>query len=88
MAAELRAALAAGAFGLSTSRTLLHRGADGQLVPGTFAGRDELTELRVRLLLLRGQLGETLPLGLELRLELLRRLLGLLLALALLLHRL
>ena len=42
MAAELRAALAAGAFGLSTSRTLLHRGADGKLVPGTFAGRDEL----------------------------------------------
>lgn len=42
MAAELRAALAAGAFGFSTSRTLIHRGADGHLVPGTFANRDEL----------------------------------------------
>jgi len=42
MAAELRAALAAGAFGFSTSRTLIHRGVDGKLVPGTFAGRDEL----------------------------------------------
>ena len=35
-------ALAAGAFGFSTSRTLIHRGADGKLVPGTFAGRDEV----------------------------------------------
>ncbi len=42
MAAELRSALRAGALGFSTSRTLIHRGADGKLVPGTFAGRDEL----------------------------------------------
>ena len=42
MAAELRAGLRAGALGFSTSRTLIHRGADGKLVPGTFAGRDEL----------------------------------------------
>ena len=42
MAAELRAALRAGALGFSTSRTLIHRGADGRLVPGTYAGRDEL----------------------------------------------
>ena len=42
MGAQLRAALAAGAFGFSTSRTLIHRGADGKLVPGTFAGRDEI----------------------------------------------
>ncbi|MFN0186575.1 MAG: N-acyl-D-amino-acid deacylase family protein [Aquabacterium sp.] len=42
MADHLRAALAAGAFGFSTSRTLIHKGADGKLVPGTFAGRDEV----------------------------------------------
>ena len=42
MAAELRSGLRAGALGFSTSRTLIHRGADGKLVPGTFAGRDEL----------------------------------------------
>lgn len=42
MAAELRAALRAGAFGFSTSRTLIHKGADGKLVPGTFANREEL----------------------------------------------
>lgn len=42
MAAELRAALRAGALGFSTSRTLIHKGADGKLVPGTFANRDEL----------------------------------------------
>ena len=42
MANELRSALRAGAFGFSTSRTLIHRGADGKLVPGTFAHRDEL----------------------------------------------
>jgi N-acyl-D-amino-acid deacylase len=42
MSQELRASLRAGAFGFSTSRTLIHRGADGKLVPGTFANRDEL----------------------------------------------
>jgi N-acyl-D-aspartate/D-glutamate deacylase len=42
MAAELRAGLRAGALGFSTSRTLIHRGADGKLVPGTFANREEL----------------------------------------------
>ena len=42
MAVELRSGLRAGALGFSTSRTLIHRGADGKLVPGTYAGRDEL----------------------------------------------
>ena len=32
----------AGALGFSTSRTLIHKGADGEYVPGTFAGEDEL----------------------------------------------
>jgi N-acyl-D-aspartate/D-glutamate deacylase len=38
----VREALAAGAFGFSTSRTLAHRAIDGQPVPGTFAAEDEL----------------------------------------------
>ncbi len=42
MAAELRAGLRAGALGFSTSRTLIHRGADGVLVPGTNANRAEV----------------------------------------------
>ena len=42
MATELRSALRAGAMGFSTSRTLIHRGADGVLVPGTFAPREEI----------------------------------------------
>ncbi len=42
MAAELRAGLRAGALGFSTSRTLIHRGADGVLVPGTNANREEV----------------------------------------------
>jgi N-acyl-D-amino-acid deacylase len=35
-------ALRAGALGFSTSRTLGHRAVDGELVPGTHAGEDEL----------------------------------------------
>jgi N-acyl-D-amino-acid deacylase len=42
MAAITRDALAAGALGFSTSRTLLHRAVDGEPVPGTFAGEEEL----------------------------------------------
>jgi N-acyl-D-aspartate/D-glutamate deacylase len=42
MAAIVRDALRAGALGFSTSRTLLHRAVDGEPVPGTFAGEDEL----------------------------------------------
>jgi N-acyl-D-aspartate/D-glutamate deacylase len=42
MAAIVREALAAGALGFSTSRTLLHRAVDGEPVPGTFAGEEEL----------------------------------------------
>ena len=32
----------AGALGFSTSRTVLHRAKDGEVVPGTYANRDEL----------------------------------------------
>ncbi|MEL6875223.1 MAG: amidohydrolase family protein, partial [Pseudomonadota bacterium] len=35
----------AGALGFSTSRTVLHRSVDGELVPGTTATKDELIEL-------------------------------------------
>ena len=39
------AALQAGAFGVSTSRTLAHRAIDGEPVPGTFAAEAELRAL-------------------------------------------
>ncbi len=42
MAQHVRESVLAGALGFSTSRTLLHRGSDGVLVPGTHAERDEL----------------------------------------------
>jgi N-acyl-D-aspartate/D-glutamate deacylase len=42
MAELVREGLAAGALGFSTSRTMLHRAIDGEPVPGTFAGEDEL----------------------------------------------
>jgi len=42
MARIVREALAAGALGFSTSRTLLHRAIDGEPVPGTFATEHEL----------------------------------------------
>jgi N-acyl-D-amino-acid deacylase len=42
MAAIVRDGMAAGAVGFSTSRTQLHRAVDGEVVPGTYAGEDEL----------------------------------------------
>jgi N-acyl-D-amino-acid deacylase len=42
MAAIVKAGVAAGALGFSTSRTLAHRAIDGEPVPGTFAAEDEL----------------------------------------------
>ena len=38
-------AMAAGALGLSSSRTVMHKGADGQPIPGTYATLDELVAL-------------------------------------------
>ncbi len=38
-------AMAAGALGLSSSRTVLHKGADGQPIPGTYATVEELVAL-------------------------------------------
>ena len=45
MGALVEEAIKAGALGVSTSRTLLHKSSDGDLVPGTFAERDELFAL-------------------------------------------
>ena len=42
MAALVESGLRAGALGFSTSRTPIHRSIDGELVPGTNAGDDEL----------------------------------------------
>jgi N-acyl-D-amino-acid deacylase len=42
MARLVREAQAAGAFGVSTSRTVVHKAVDGEPVPGTFAAMDEL----------------------------------------------
>ncbi len=42
MAELVKQALDAGALGFSTSRTILHRAADGELVPGTTADREEV----------------------------------------------
>ena len=42
MAAIVKEAIAAGALGFSTSRTMLHHALDGTPVPGTFATEDEL----------------------------------------------
>jgi len=42
MAAVVREAIAAGALGFSTSRTIVHRAISGEPVPGTFAAEDEL----------------------------------------------
>ena len=45
MAALVKEAIAAGAVGFSTSRTVLHRSIDGEVVPGTTADALELTTI-------------------------------------------
>ncbi|CAB4365121.1 MAG: amidohydrolase family protein [Actinobacteria bacterium] len=45
MARLAREAMAAGAFGFTTSRTLGHRALDGTPVPGTYASWDELSSI-------------------------------------------
>jgi N-acyl-D-amino-acid deacylase len=42
MRAIVKEAIAAGALGFSTSRTIAHRAIDGEPVPGTYAAEDEL----------------------------------------------
>jgi N-acyl-D-amino-acid deacylase len=45
MAAIVREAVDAGALGFTSSRTMLHRALDGEPVPGTFAGAEEMVAL-------------------------------------------
>jgi len=45
MAAIVTEAVEAGALGFSSSRVMLHRALDGEPVPGTFAGADEMVAL-------------------------------------------
>jgi N-acyl-D-amino-acid deacylase len=45
IAAAVREGIRAGALGASTSRTRVHRTRDGELVPGTFAGVEEVTAI-------------------------------------------
>ncbi|MCU1394031.1 MAG: dan 2 [Ilumatobacteraceae bacterium] len=63
MAVHVRAAVAAGAVGLSTSRSLNHKTLDGVLVPGTFASFDELSGLAQALIDGGGGLFEVVPTG-------------------------
>ena len=63
MAVHVRDAVAAGAVGLSTSRSLNHKTLDGALVPGTFASFDELAGLAQALTDAGGGLFEVVPTG-------------------------
>ena len=56
MAALVKEAIAAGALGFSTSRTILHKAVDGEPVPGTYAAEDELFGIGAVL----GELGQGL----------------------------
>ena len=42
MARIVHEGMRAGALGFTTSRTVIHRGSDGECMPGTFASRDEI----------------------------------------------
>ena len=63
MADHVRASIAAGAIGVSTSRSLNHRTLDGELVPGTFADADELVGLARAMVDAGGGLFEAVPSG-------------------------
>ncbi len=63
MAAHVRSSIAAGAIGVSTSRSLNHRTLDGELVPGTFANSTELVALAQAMVDAGGGLFEAVPTG-------------------------
>ena len=63
MAAIVKEAVAAGALGFSTSRTMLHHALDGTPVPGTFATEDELFGIGNALRELDAGLFEVSPAG-------------------------
>jgi N-acyl-D-amino-acid deacylase len=58
-------AIAAGAIGFSTSRTLNHRARDGEPVPGTFAAMDELDGIADAMVSAGHGVFEVAPQGLE-----------------------
>ncbi|HEY4331789.1 MAG TPA: amidohydrolase family protein [Ilumatobacteraceae bacterium] len=62
-------AIAAGAIGFSSSRTLNHKARDGEPVPGTFAAEDELNGLADGVVDAGGGLFEVAPQGLEFEAE-------------------
>ncbi len=63
MAKHVREAIAAGAVGFSTSRSLNHKTLEGELVAGTFAGGDELIGLARAQQEAGGGLFEVVPSG-------------------------
>jgi N-acyl-D-amino-acid deacylase len=63
MARHVRAAIEAGAVGVSTSRSLNHKTLDGDLVPGTFAASEELIGLAQAMVEAGGGLFEAVPTG-------------------------
>ncbi|MCB0994040.1 MAG: amidohydrolase family protein [Acidimicrobiales bacterium] len=63
MARIVQEAIEAGALGFSTSRTLVHRAADGELVPGTTAGEAELLAIGSALAAAGSGVFEVSPLG-------------------------
>ena len=65
MAALVREAIEAGAFGFSTSRTIGHRAADGNPVPGSYASAAELLAIAEAMVAGGGGLFESAPAALE-----------------------
>jgi N-acyl-D-amino-acid deacylase len=65
MSGLVKEAIAAGAVGFSTSRTLAHRARDGEPVPGTFAELAELDGIADAIVAAGGGLFEVAPQGLE-----------------------
>ena len=63
MAELVRDGIRAGAVGFSTSRSLMHKSLDGELVPGTFATLDELVGLAGAVADAGGGLFEAVPTG-------------------------
>ena len=65
MAAIVIEAVEAGAVGVSTSRTILHKAVDGEPVPGTFAAEDELFGLGRALAAVGRGVFELAPAGIQ-----------------------
>jgi N-acyl-D-amino-acid deacylase len=65
MSEIVRAGIEAGALGVSTSRMLAHRTSTGEIVPGTFANREELSALADVLRDLGTGVFEVVPRGMD-----------------------